>query len=53
LKPLYGEKLPIKTAKFKDLQHLKKFLIKNESRGFHENVKTSGIIENSDDEYTD
>jgi len=46
------EKLPIKAAKFKDLQHLKKFLIKNESSDFYENLKTSDIIENSDDENT-
>jgi len=53
LKPLYEERQLIKAAKFNDLQYLKKFVIKNESCVFYENLKISDIIENSDDKYSD
>jgi hypothetical protein len=54
LKPLYNRKLVIKNSKFKDLLHLKQFLMKAKSHKFYENLKTEEVdIEDSENEYID
>lgn len=53
LESLYEGKLVMKDAKYKDLLHMKQFLLKAESHKFYENLKTAEDIQNSDDEYID
>jgi len=53
LKPLYEGKLAINDAKYKDLLHLKQFLMKEESHKFYENLKKNDGIQDSEDEYVD
>jgi hypothetical protein len=53
LKPLYEGKLAINDAKYKDLLHLKQFLMKEESYKFYENLKKNDDIQDSEDEYVD
>lgn len=52
LKTLYNGKLAIKNSKYKDLLHLKQFLMKEESHKFYEYLKTEEVdIQHSENEY--
>ena len=53
LKRIYDGKLPIKAAKYKDLQQLKQFLVQPSSVQFYDNLKSSDNLQGSDDEYID
>jgi len=54
MKTIYYGKHAIKNSKYKDLLHLKQFLMKGESHKFYENLKTEKVyIQDSENEYID
>lgn len=54
LKPFYKtchKREVCEDVKYKDLQHLKQFLMKSKSQKFYDSLKSTKDIENSDDEF--